>query len=250
MKRIHVACLLALFLFSLQALSQTLPATISGSKGTDYRILGIKVPVKKMWQWDVSRVAAANMLEYDFAKYADFIRAMKNGRDVLSDYPDDPFETENITLEPETRQEIEREVRRTIEDNTYLFKDGDFISTYPSEIFDVFIDQFLNFPGSTACLESVRYTDGLISELRFKDAVFDYMNPEYQSDQLNIEYDGNGLPVKITGKSNKPESGDDGDIENVEIKISDYMFDDKGNWTRRRILSGVKDIIQFRDYEY
>ena len=201
---------------------QTKTVSSSSDSGTTLALYNLKTPVKKMHQWSI-------------------------GLDVLADNPG---------LNPTTPSAVEAAIEEGILDEMstsvtdYEFNQDstvkDWITysgTKPVKVF------FCGWPG---CFD-ITYSNGLPSEFILDRKAFDEAIEngmildafDLGFERFTITYDANGLPKSLSGKTLPFFGG-----SNYTIIYSDYKFDGKGNWVKRKATSPYHTEYQYRCYEY
>lgn len=186
----------------------------------DYALYSIKSPVRVMRQWSVSVDDAANLPGTDLSDYKAVERAIDAGDlDVMST---------TVT--------------------TYEFgADGkvkDWVGKYDAQGRASSVGVH-GLPG----VFDITYANGRPAKFVLAenslDEIISLDSYDYGLEIFTISYDDKGMPASLTGKA----MGFFGGGAYKET-YSDYRFDAKGNWIRRKKTGPYSTNIEYRSYEY
>lgn len=189
----------------------------SSANSGDYSFYGLKTPVKVMRQWSVSFDEAADITGYDLNDYKSVDRAIEDG-----------------ALDEMTTQIVKY----------------DFDSDGHT---DLVAERGANGPSQVALVEypgvfNVEYKNGKPFRFTLVEGSCDEIpldSYDVGLDYFTLTYNLDGTVASMTGKT----SGFFGNSPYIE-KYSEYKFDSKGNWIRRKVETEFFTLLQYRAYEY
>lgn len=181
------------------------------------RLKALRTPVKSFTQWAIAEEMLADNPTLNPADAADVRRAIDAGElDEMSvPMPTYSFDAADWTLEAPLKGTITEMLPGQFD---IEYKDG--------------------FP-ITFTLDQADFQDRVDNGFMMLDAY------EVGLERFAIDYNSDGMPEGLRGKCMDFFGGRD-----YQVRYSDYVYDEKGNWTRRTKTTPYVTQIEFRAYEY
>ena len=203
---------------------KTEEAAPNAAGGTTLELYNLKAPVKEIKEWSISISDLANNPGLNPAKLSEVEAALRS--EVLD--------------KMETRIYVYRFTPDLKADDDDVSYSGDTpIKTTRAGLPGTFDIGYENGLPTKFTLNEKDFQKSVDEGMLYLDAF------EIGLEEYTIAYDSNGIPKSLSGKKMPFFEGG-----KYTETYSDYKYDDKGNWVKRKVTTPYDTMYQFRSYTY